>query len=80
VELFEQIRREHKLGGVSVRSLASKFVVHHRMVRQACTAPGAEEAEVPTTDVRTGNRFHQPDSRRDHASNDTRRDEYIIAC
>jgi transposase len=35
VELFEQIRREHELGGVSIRSLARKFGVHHRMVRQA---------------------------------------------
>lgn len=35
VELFEQIRREHELGGVTIRALARKFGVHRRVVRQA---------------------------------------------
>ena len=36
VELFERIRREHRFGeSQSVRSLARKFGVHRRMVRQA---------------------------------------------
>ncbi len=35
VEFFEQIRREHELGGASIRTLARKFQVHRRLVRQA---------------------------------------------
>lgn len=35
VELFEQIRREHTFGDGTIRSLAKKFGVHRRMVRQA---------------------------------------------
>ena len=35
VELFEQIRREHELGGASIRTIARKFHVHRRLVRQA---------------------------------------------
>ena len=35
VELFEQIRREHELGGVTIRALARKFGVHRRLIRQA---------------------------------------------
>lgn len=35
VELFELIRRDFQLGGHSIRSIASKYGVHRRMVRQA---------------------------------------------
>ena len=35
VELFEEIRREYELGGGAVRSIARKFGVHRRTVRQA---------------------------------------------
>ncbi len=39
VELFEQIRREFEFGvGASVKSVAKKFGVHRRMVRQAIAA------------------------------------------
>jgi transposase len=35
VELFESIRRDHRLEGLSIRALASKYKVHRRLVRQA---------------------------------------------
>lgn len=35
VELFEQIRRDHRLGEVSIRELADRHKVHRRTVRQA---------------------------------------------
>jgi hypothetical protein len=35
VELFEQIRRDHRDQGLSIRHLAEKHEVHRRMVRQA---------------------------------------------
>ena len=35
VELFEQIRRDHELAGLSKRELARKYGVHRRTVRQA---------------------------------------------
>ena len=35
VELFEQIRREHEFAGASIRTIARKFHVHRRLVRQA---------------------------------------------
>jgi transposase len=35
VELFEQIRRDHERGGLSIRALAERYGVHRRTVRQA---------------------------------------------
>ena len=35
MELFESIRRDHRLEGLSIRALASKYKVHRRLVRQA---------------------------------------------
>jgi len=35
LELFEEIRREHPHGAVSIRAVAKKLGVHRRMVRQA---------------------------------------------
>src|ERR1051325_11117759 len=35
VELFEQIRRDYEFEKASVRSIAKKYGVHRRMVRQA---------------------------------------------
>lgn len=35
VELFEQIRRDRRLEGMSIRKLAVKHAVHRRTVRQA---------------------------------------------
>jgi hypothetical protein len=35
VELFEQIRRAHRLEGLSIRELADRHGVHRRTVRQA---------------------------------------------
>jgi transposase len=35
VELFEQIRRAHEREGLSIRTLAERFAVHGRTVRQA---------------------------------------------
>jgi transposase len=37
VELFEQIRRDRRVGGLSVRELAERHRVHRRTVRQALT-------------------------------------------
>lgn len=38
VELFEQIRRDHRLGEVSIRELADRHKTHRRTVRQALEA------------------------------------------
>src|SRR5437763_10359858 len=35
VELFEQIRRDRRVGGLSIRELAERHRVHRRTVRQA---------------------------------------------
>lgn len=39
VELFEQIRREHRRDELSIRELAEKHKVHRRTVRQALASP-----------------------------------------
>jgi len=38
VELFEQIRRDKRLEGLSIRELAARHRVHRRTVRQALAA------------------------------------------
>ena len=35
VELFAEIRRDHRVDGLSIRALADKHGVHRRTVRQA---------------------------------------------
>lgn len=35
VELFEQLRRDYQFGGLSIRSLARRYGIHRRTVRQA---------------------------------------------
>ena len=47
VELFEQIRRQHEVGGVSIRKLARHFGVHRRMVRQALKEALPPERKSP---------------------------------
>ena len=43
VELFEQIRREFEFAaGASIKSVAMKFRVHRRMVRQALAEANPE--------------------------------------
>ena len=39
VELFEQIRRDRRIEGVSIRELAERHGVHRRTVRQALASP-----------------------------------------
>src|SRR5215472_8736741 len=39
VELFEQIRRDWRAGGMSIRELAARHHVHRRTVRQALAGP-----------------------------------------
>jgi DNA replication protein DnaC len=39
VELFEQIRRDERAAGLSIRELAAKHRVHRRTVRQALASP-----------------------------------------
>jgi transposase len=39
VELFEQIRRDQRVGGSSIRELAARHGVHRRTVRQALASP-----------------------------------------
>ena len=38
VELFEVIRREHKMHGKSIREIAKAYKVHRRTVRQALSS------------------------------------------
>jgi transposase len=49
VELFEQIRRDKRVGGLSVRELAEKHHVHRRTVRQALASaiPPPRKAYAP---------------------------------
>lgn len=48
VELFEQMRRDHEFSGLSIRTLADKYGVHRRMVRQAlaCALPPERKRPV----------------------------------
>jgi transposase len=47
VELFEDIRRGHRLEGLSVRELAKKHKVHRRTVRQALDSAVPPPRKVP---------------------------------
>ena len=48
MELFEQIRREFEFAaGASIKSVAMKFRVHRRMVRQALAEANPAERKVP---------------------------------
>jgi transposase len=46
VELFEQIRRDRRVGGLSVRELADNRHVHRRTVRQALASAVPPERKV----------------------------------
>src|SRR5436305_6343949 len=49
VELFEQIRRDRRVEGLSIRELAERHGVHRRTVRQAleCALPPPRKAYPP---------------------------------
>ena len=47
VELFEQIRRDWRAGGVSIRELAVRHHVHRRTVRQALASAVRRRGSVP---------------------------------
>jgi transposase len=47
VELFEQIRREHRLGIGTIRGVAKQFGVHRRIVRQALASAIPPERKTP---------------------------------
>jgi transposase len=47
VELFEQIRREHRLGVGTIRGVAKQFGVHRRIVRQALASAIPPERKTP---------------------------------
>lgn len=47
VELFEDIRRDHRLEGLSIRDLARKHKVHRRTVRQALGSAVPPPRKVP---------------------------------
>jgi len=47
VELFEEIRREHRFGVGTIRGVATKFGVHRRMVRQALASAIPPERKAP---------------------------------
>ena len=46
LELFEVIRRDFQQGGHSIRSIASKYQIHRRMVRQALASAIPPERKV----------------------------------
>ncbi|KAF1079085.1 MAG: hypothetical protein GQF41_4600 [Candidatus Rifleibacterium amylolyticum] len=46
LELFEVIRRDFQQGGHSIRSIASKYQIHRRMVRQALASTIPPERKV----------------------------------
>lgn len=48
VELFESIRRDFQLGGLSIRGISLKYQIHRRMVRQALSSampPGRHHSQ-----------------------------------
>jgi transposase len=47
VELFEQIRRDHRRDGLSIRALADRYGVHRRTVRQALDSATPPPRKVP---------------------------------
>jgi len=47
VELFEQIRREYRLGIGTIRGVAKRFGVHRRIVRQALASAIPPERKAP---------------------------------
>lgn len=51
VELFEQIRRDARLEGLSVRALAERHRVHRRTVRQALAAALPPPRKTPTREA-----------------------------
>ena len=46
VELFEQIRRDRRLGQLSIRELAERHGVHRRSVRQALESAAGKGADA----------------------------------
>ena len=48
VELFEEIRRDHGEGGISIRGLADRHGVHRRTVRQALASAVPPERKAAT--------------------------------
>jgi transposase len=50
VELFENIRRDSRDAGLSIRSLASKYRVHRRVVRQALASSVPPARKTPERD------------------------------
>src|SRR5229473_3182680 len=47
VELYERIRRDHRVDGLSVRALADKHRVHRRTVREALASPVPAPRKAP---------------------------------
>jgi len=47
VELFGEIRRDHRVDGLSIRVLADKHGVHRRTVRQALESAIPPARETP---------------------------------
>jgi predicted DNA-binding protein (UPF0251 family) len=47
VELFEAIRRDHRLDELSIRALADRHGVHRRTVRQALGSAVPPERKTP---------------------------------
>jgi hypothetical protein len=47
VELFEAIRRDARVEGLSIRALADRYRVHRRTVRQALESPVPPERKTP---------------------------------
>ena len=47
VELFGEIRRDHRVDGLSIRALADKHGVHRRTVRQALESAIPPARETP---------------------------------
>lgn len=47
VELFEQIRREYRVGVGTIREVAKEFGVHRRIVRQALASAIPPERKTP---------------------------------
>ena len=47
VELFEEIRRDHRLHELSIRALADKHGVHRRTVRQALASAVPPQRKTP---------------------------------
>ena len=59
VELYERIRRDSRLEGLSIRALAARHHVHRRTVREALASAVPAERKVPVREAPALGPYHE---------------------